>query len=441
MEPLPDCTPDLTKVPCSMVGPALEGQVCDRCRQKKIKCDGISDVTASCSNCAAAVAQCEFSARLRRKTKLRGYTGRIKAKAPNDNSQREIVQLQPHPQGNTQSPKSLHRQAGRVSKRSAPSASLPNIRGLQHAIDRNDHAASISDGESAETSTRRSNAYVIKHMGRMVHDQANVGRFAGSTTGVHFVASVEDLCRRSRPNLKVFPEVCFRMYIIESQSMGGILHNETCWYTAAPQRQPIADLLNRPVEFYISQSDTFNDAWAAFCPVLPSGMFAADVKHVISRIHAQSTPDARSCSAAGTLLTVMLVNNLSYDGQQIDDAGPSGNTDYLPAIRELHQHIIAHGDLPSLQSLLVYAFYLQITNQTSQLVQINGVLVRIAQSLGMHRHARRFRFTESETELRKRMWWWIYSFDQYGHLRLVPVPPVPLLTVPGTPQLSTACPD
>ena len=34
-------------------------------------------------------------------------------------------------------------------------------------------------------------AYIIKHMGRLVHDERGVGRFAGSTTGVHFVLSVE----------------------------------------------------------------------------------------------------------------------------------------------------------------------------------------------------------------------------------------------------------
>ncbi|KAL4879958.1 fungal-specific transcription factor domain-containing protein [Aspergillus karnatakaensis] len=46
------------------------------------------------------------------------------------------------------------------------------------------------------------------------------------------------------------------------------------------------------------------------------------------------------------------------------------------------------------------------------LIQLNGHMVRIAQSLGLHRHARRFRMGVGEIELRKRLWWWIYTFDR-----------------------------
>lgn len=44
---------------------------------------------------------------------------------------------------------------------------------------------------NAERHSTDDPAYVIKHMGRLVHDENGVGRFAGSTTGVHFVLSVE----------------------------------------------------------------------------------------------------------------------------------------------------------------------------------------------------------------------------------------------------------
>ncbi|KAI2816563.1 transcriptional regulator family: Fungal Specific TF [Aspergillus niger] len=44
-----------------------------------------------------------------------------------------------------------------------------------------------------------------------------------------------------------------------------------------------------------------------------------------------------------------------------------------------------------------------------------GQAVRLAQSLGLHRHSRRFRFCAGEMELRKRMWWCVYAVDVVVH--------------------------
>lgn len=58
--------------------------------------------------------------------------------------------------------------------------------------------------------------YVIKHMGRLVHDEKGFGRFAGSTTGVHFVLTVEQECQKVLNLSGGFPESCYRAFLVES---------------------------------------------------------------------------------------------------------------------------------------------------------------------------------------------------------------------------------
>ncbi|GFN10912.1 transcription factor domain-containing protein [Aspergillus tubingensis] len=68
-------------------------------------------------------------------------------------------------------------------------------------------------------------------------------------------------------------------------------------------------------------------------------------------------------------------------------------------------------DLPGLQSHLLTCLYLQLTRKHDEWTQTCGQVVRLAQSLGLHRHSRRFQFCSGEMELRKRIWWCVYAVD------------------------------
>lgn len=272
-------------------------------------------------------------------------------------------------------------------------------------------ALTLSEGSEAESSFR--SASVIKHMGRMVHDQANTGRFAGSTTGVHFVASMEELCRRACPDLKPFPEACFRMYLTERVVSDAVASSGQSTWGSSSMPQSLSALFDRPAEYYVSILDRLNDIWLAFCPIVVRSAFAADVKDAIASLRRGVALDGNTLPTVHILLTVMLIDRHVYGHERADQHDPSLDRLYLVMARELQHLLFARGDLPCLQSLALFSFYLLITNTTCQLMHMSGALVRLAHSLGMHRHSRRFRFTDGVVELRKRIWWWIYSFDQY----------------------------
>lgn len=248
-------------------------------------------------------------------------------------------------------------------------------------------------------------AYVIKHMGRMVHDEIGVGRFAGSTTGVHFVLSVEEACKRTLPFADTFPEGCHSLYLGQS--------GNTSEPDSSSLHEDIIKCLDQPVSFYLEQIDVFCHYWEAFCPLFARRQLENDIERLMRKVQDHG-PNSDDETALCILLSIMGINCLTHS--MSGNHGPnteSPGRQYISVAGHMQGRLVARADIGSLQALTLFAFYHQLSGRSLSLIHLNGHMVRIAQSLGLHRHARRFRLTMSETELRKRLWWWVYIFDRY----------------------------
>jgi hypothetical protein len=99
--------------------------------------------------------------------------------------------------------------------------------------------------------------YVIKHMGRLVHDEKGVGRFAGSTTGVHFVLTVEQECQKALNLSGVFAESCFRLFLAEPSPRQK--------YALASLSSNDCDMIRQSFAYtstnYCQQATAFIDKW------------------------------------------------------------------------------------------------------------------------------------------------------------------------------------
>lgn len=84
---------------------------------------------------------------------------------------------------------------------------------------------------------------------------------------------------------------------------------------------------------------------------------------------------------------------------------------YIAAVDELQMVTLTRGDMSTLQSLLLWSLFLQLSGQHALLAQVSGMTMRLAQSLGLHRHTRRFKFCAGELEIRNRLWWCTYILD------------------------------
>ena len=254
--------------------------------------------------------------------------------------------------------------------------------------------------------------YVIKHMGRLVHDGKGVGRFAGSTTGVHFVLTVEQECQKVLNLSGVFPESCYRLFLAESPSVSDYSTGTVCFN----DHDMIRTCLPHSAEHYYQQVDLFMQKWEPFCPVLVKTQLWADIRSLVNSLHRQYDQATVDYSTALILLMALNIHESFATHLAQSPEQTSGCLERLTVAHGLIDKVVSQGNLRSLQALSLFALFSQLSGHCLTLTYLNGIMVRLAQSLGLHRHARRFKMGVGEIELRKRLWWSVYVLDRYAYL-------------------------
>lgn len=352
--------------------------------------------------------------KLRRKTKARGY-GSTHADSPMrrltsdrfSSSEADVIKLLEDENANLR--KQL--EAESVARQRA-----------QDRLDRNsivssrkkrrieDQAASVSS-ESASITLDR-DAFVIKHMGRLVRDDVDAGRFAGSTTGVHLVLSVQDKCRTRYPSLEPFPETCYKSYLIHPRPSVPFLHQVGMHMTPITVQDARA-IIGTTLEDVSRQLRLFERYWSALCPSILREEITRRARHLLNDSLATSMLQSEDYTTLQTILLIILINRYPEADADSPNLPESQNQDVmLSVVCQLHQSISARVDVWSLQAIVLFSFYVQKSGKRQWMIPLNGVLVQMAQSLGLHRHARRFKFSIGEVEWRKRLWWSVYAFDK-----------------------------
>jgi hypothetical protein len=257
-------------------------------------------------------------------------------------------------------------------------------------------------------------AYVVKHMGRLVRDHSGIGRFAGSTTGVHFVLSVQDACRSILPSLDPFPESCFNSHLLQpTNNYPGASH--VIRSSALPARQlpttfeDAQKYLNMNMEDFMRQLHLFQNRWSSFCPVIIKDDVIRKAAHFFPG-HDRTQP--MSDVDYAVFLIILLITQINRPYESTMEARQSMSHFQDDLIVQLYQRISSQAELWSLQALILYSLYMQKSGRRLAMIPLIGIMVRTAQSLGLHRHARRFKFVPGEVELRKRIWWSVYIFDK-----------------------------
>ncbi|KAJ9144717.1 Fungal-specific transcription factor domain-containing protein [Pleurostoma richardsiae] len=81
------------------------------------------------------------------------------------------------------------------------------------------------------------------------------------------------------------------------------------------------------------------------------------------------------------------------------------------------EQALAHGDfldrptLTGLRALAIYLAALRVQNRGKGIWILNGLAIRIAQSLGIHRDGERLSLSPFQSEIRRRLWWHLLSRD------------------------------
>lgn len=347
-------------------------------------------IIIQCSPCKGAGVACVVSTRLRRQTKVRGYRPPTADEfqsltADNAAMKRSLQALQ-------EANQKLQNEISRLSSRALSTSN-------EHARPRSPNHANL----------------LLRHMGRIVVDEAGVERFAGSTTGVHFILSVQQAVQRQGLFSSKFPDNCYRLHLLAptlQMSMTSRPARETYSGQQTIFQQALSSALMCGVfADFVDQVRGFAETWEALCPVVAIATLQRRFTSFLIQLQNGGIVNVEAHLERTTLFsvsTILIIQSLGSREQNVE------NLHILKGIQEaLYPGLLSLANLDALQSIALFSLYTVLTSQYNEMVKLSGIMVQMAKSLGLHRHARRFKFGVGEVEARKRLWWWIYIFDMF----------------------------
>jgi len=265
---------------------------------------------------------------------------------------------------------------------------------------------------AASPQTQQAPDPVIKHLGRLVPTFSGVDRFAGSLTGVHFIHSTEQRFQQVFRTAESFPESVFTLHMLPQPTS---LLPQSGRRNLQFQIPAHACKLNKGRSYYVPLLDRFFRRWSLLYPILAPKQFYYGYQRIMDAVES-GTPRffGEDLCTLNHIYLVLAVD--AWDGTDANDVSASSAEFYFEAATEVQSQAIERGDMSSLQSLLLSSLFLQLSGQHALLVQIGGMAIRLAQSLGLHRHTRRFKLCAGMLEMRNRLWWCAYILDMYAML-------------------------
>lgn len=233
---------------------------------------------------------------------------------------------------------------------------------------------------------------------------------------MHFVLSVQQALHQKRLFSEWFPENCFRMHVI-APPQADLIMPKIRTELGAEEELILAELVGLTPAFINERIRHFASTWSFLCPTIPTRELSQRATELLAtrQFLSDLSKETHDHETMFQLVLVLLITELGSETDYLDMVIPSKRKAGLLHFAEtLLPDITARGQLSGVQCLVLLSLFYQLTGQHSLNINIRGTLLQMAQSLGLHRHSRRFKFLAGEVEMRKRLWWYIYTLDKYA---------------------------
>ncbi|EEH22024.1 hypothetical protein PABG_04235 [Paracoccidioides brasiliensis Pb03] len=349
-------------------------QACDRCRSKKIRCDGIRPC---CSQCAYVGFECKTSDKLSRRAFPRGYTESLEDRVRALEAEvRELKGLLDEKDEKIDVLSRLH--SFSTSRR----ASLQDSTGLG--------ASNRDDSSKSAASEKRDELIRVQHSCSLLRKPTINAPFTGPSStraSIDAFASKLEISGKSASGISTD--------VLLSEAFLPVWSSQE---SSPPQRRQPRLITDQLVNIFFQE-------WAPIYPVLH--------RPTMLKIYGDyvSDPDA-------------FENDKYYTAQLNLIFGISAISAYSrvpqdPTFFELNWQprldALAHDvSLPGLQCYILAQIYYSIKADYKSLLRYRGLAVGVCHQLGLHQSQRGFSFTFLASETRKRVFWCQYVLDRFA---------------------------
>ncbi|CAG8945320.1 unnamed protein product [Penicillium salamii] len=195
------------------------------------------------------------------------------------------------------------------------------------------------------------------------------------------------------------------------------LQNHTSAHTSPSQPSPCSNAAPEVLEFY-PDSHLALQLWA---------LYVKSVDPVLKILHIPTTQsaviatilDPKSACASMVALTFAIyfaaLTTLYHSQESIDlpMERPALLKNYKTALDRLLliTEVMNRPEIPVLQALAIYTTCLRVHETGRGAWILNGLAIRLAQSIGLHRDGASLRLSPFDTEIRLRLWWHLCVLD------------------------------
>ncbi|KAI9803081.1 MAG: hypothetical protein M1833_001151 [Piccolia ochrophora] len=353
-------------------------QACDRCRSKKIRCDGIRP---TCSQCGNVGFECKTSDKLSRRAFPRGYTESLEERVRAlENEVRELKDLLDEKDEKIDMLSKMHSHAsfsaqGMGPPRRKPSSTSPAFTEQKSS----DESSPSRDEEKFRVSTSSS-----------LQD--------GGTSDSYFVGASSS---------KAFLDTFKRMLQERGKDCTN-LKSESLLDSASkdhdhPSPQPAS--LKPPPRLVSDQLiNIFFQEWAPLFPVVHRPTLLQSYDEYLAK--EEPTVDGHCRAMLHLIFGIAAISS--------EPRIPHDRTTLEAQWRSALDGVVKDPSIATLQCLVLAQIYCMCSGDYARLLRYKSLAVGLSHRLGLHQSQKRFSFGALTSETRKRVFWCLYTVDCFS---------------------------
>ncbi|KAK9453911.1 fungal-specific transcription factor domain-containing protein [Dipodascopsis uninucleata] len=392
----------MIKPPGSQIGRIA--QACDRCRSKKIRCDG---KRPSCTQCQNVGFECRTSDKLSRRAFPRGYTESLEdhiRQLENENRklkehiEKHDAELELLARVESVSPGRGRNSVSSDSDAKVLSDSSANSNSRKRLHMHKSRECSPARFSSLDSEMDENEAFTLRELQTLSLD----GMVAGNSSGVVFNEEFREKVASTSPLLATLVADMATSVDLSTTGLSPLRPDTFSSLIPSLPSKVLAELL---VNYFFKE-------WHSMFPVIHMPTFMDDFNQVYS---------AKSLLGREEFI-VQLYLILSISARQISSSSES-NTSYERSWKRLLFAIENRNTIGILQSFVLAQLYSCMTGQYSDMWQFKMRATGMALRLGLNRMQKPFNLSVKDTEIRLRLFWAVFTLDCFSST-LLGMPPI-----------------
>ncbi|KAL8737405.1 MAG: hypothetical protein Q9181_001712 [Wetmoreana brouardii] len=348
-------------------------QACDRCRSKKIRCDGI---TPCCTQCANVGFECRTSDKLSRRAFPRGYTESLEERVRSlEQEVRELKDLLDEKDEKIDILSRIHSRPSAPRRPSSEAAAPTPI---------------VDSKASIEHESSKEDVFKVQQSPSLLDGEAGP-YFMGASSGRTFVDTFK---AKAQEGGKHCPDARTEAFFASCKTP-----------TLSPKGSPVKSTTTKAPPRLVSDQmvNIFFQEWAPLFPVLHRPTFLKLYTEYVAE--PEGLRDQHSVAQLNLVFGIAALS--AESNKQIAES-------FERQWRDAIQVVLSESTLATLQCIVLAQIYCIAKADYSRLLHYKGMAISLSHRLGLHQSQERLSLGALTGEMRKKLFWTLYSLDCFS---------------------------